>query len=821
MRRLLALLSVLAVSQAALAISESGPREEGPRRAEGRAVIVTPAHALSAADRAELAAKGLTVKHALGGGRYLARAQDTADLTGDARVVAIEPLTAERKIDFAARREAGSGRTLANVHVIFHRDITFPDALQAVLTAGGAVEPFTFRFLPAQRIDAKIAPSALSALAADERVFAIAGPRNFKIANDNATSAALSHVTEVQAAPYGLSGLGITVSLFELGAAQATHVEFGGRLTLASSTAGGSSGDRRHGTHVAGTIGASGVRADAKGMAPAATIHQFCVPTGGNQCTGDWLELKEDRLAPLGVLADNNSWGYILGWQSGDVPLWNGADRYYGAYDLIVGSPVDKISNEQGILFVNSTGNDGNLPSALANDPWKGHHHVDEFGEEIGNQTFCVSQNGSGTDCPPGCNGAGTPCEIGLHGAATPFDTIGVTAAAKNNVAVGAVDGNGQIISFSSRGPAKDGRVKPDVVARGTALSSVPTDAYQTLQGTSMAAPVVTGIAALIGEQWKRTFAGAKPTPAQIKTLLIAGARDLGNPGPDYTYGFGLADAKNSVDLILADAARGDRIRNLTFAEGQAVTQHEIPLVVTEQTNLRVVLDWPDPPIAMPIGGDDDIAPVALVNNLDVKVLDPAGNTHFAWVLDKNQVNANATRGANTVDNVEMVEIANAAPGIYRVVATGTKVDEGPQSAVLVANARFARPCVDIQETSNNNTPESAYGNINSGSKIYGGLCSSSDVDFYKFLASREGPVSVTITTGDTPLRATLTGTGISRTQNIDANSTAVLNADSNVAPNTVTLKIEPQGALGAEPQYSFTPTFGVKVPPKRRTVRP
>jgi hypothetical protein len=58
-----------------------------------------------------------------------------------------------------------------------------------------------------------------------------------------------------------------------------------------------------------------------------------------------------------------------------------------------------------------------------------------------------------------------------------------------------------------------------------------------------MASPVVTGIAALLTEQWRKTFTGANPKAAEtLKALILAGAQDLGNPGPDYTYGFGLVE---------------------------------------------------------------------------------------------------------------------------------------------------------------------------------------------------------------------------------------------------------------------------------------
>lgn len=328
-----------------------------------------------------------------------------------------------------------------------------------------------------------------------------------------------------------------------------------------------------------------------------------------------------------------------------------------------------------------------------------------------------------------------------------------------------------------------------------------------------MSSPAVTGIAALLTEQWRRTFAGASPTPAQLKALLIAGADDLGNPGPDYTFGFGLVNATSSVDTILADEGQGKRIRNLSVSQGQSF---EVPLVVSQQEKLRVVLQWPDPPIIFL--GDEDVAAKALVNDLDVHVVDPAGNIVRAYVLDKNTPTANATTGVNTVDNTEMVEIVDATPGTYRVIVTGTTVPEGPQEAVLVSSTRAARPCFDLQEI--NNSAETAHGNLVPGQQVSAGLCSAGDVDFFKFVVTKTGPVSVTVTTGDTALRVTLSGTGISRTQDVAANTTAVLSADANTVPNPVTVKFEAAGALGAEPQYTFTPQFGETNQPRRRSVR-
>jgi serine protease AprX len=110
--------------------------------------------------------------------------------------------------------------------------------------------------------------------------------------------------------------------------------------------------------------------------------------------------------------------------------------------------------------------------------------------------------------------------------------TIGSPGAAREVITVGASTESGSIVSFSSRGPTLDGRIKPDIVLPGdkiiscraanTSLGS-PVDAlYTALSGTSMAAPHATGAAALLLE----AFPGL--TPAQVRERFILGARDLG-----------------------------------------------------------------------------------------------------------------------------------------------------------------------------------------------------------------------------------------------------------------------------------------------------
>ena len=773
-----------------------------------RHMIVHANGPLTAADRAELAAKGVFIGRALTEGRYLAR---VATPVTDARLSRIEEIKAEAKIAPTAMREARAGRTWAEVSVYFHEDVTIDEARTALLAAGAALDdPFAVAFEAKNRLNVKVAPSALTAIASDDNVLAITGPIKFKIVTDNARSAALSRVNEVQAAPYGLSGAGVTVSIFELALAQNDHVEFGGRYTVQNVT-GGTSSDARHATHTAGTIAASGINPDAKGMAPNVKLIELCVRVPTNTCRNNFLTDKERTLAQLGSRLDNNSWGYQLGWDViSDYPIWQFGDEYFGAYELETTSPFDDYAIDNNILFVHSAGNEGEQASLNQNGQ---HRHVDDNVQVIAGKIWCYSKDGSGTDCPaaPACNGDPNPCEKVPHHPQTPYDTIGFTAAGKNSIAVGAVLVAGDtidVVSFSSRGPADDGRVKPDVVARGySVLSSVPNNSYRTLDGTSMAAPAVTGIAALLVEQWRNVFAGADPDPVTLKALIIAGARDIGRPGPDYTFGYGLVDAKSSVDLIRDDLGSGQRIRSFTLTNGQT---HEQAVVVSTAQDLRVVLQWGDP--AIPLTPGSWKATKALVNDLDMKVIGPNGTEHLPYVLNPAQFEANATTGVNSLDNTEEIEIKGAAAGTYRVVVTGREIRTADQRAVIVANARFP-VCSDVTESG------AVYGDLVTGQTVNAALCTAGDVDEFRFQAL-PGAVAVTFRTGDTPISVTLSG-AVNTTVTIPANTTQTISGThSGTGLAAVNVRVQAAVALGADPVYSFTPVFKPQTGPRRRSTR-
>ena len=799
------------------------PGTGDPQRiARSRHYILNPAAVLSEAERRELADRGVLVTQVLTEGRYLVRVAPGIEVDSS-----YEPLTPEKKIHRRALRAATAGKPFADVNVLFHEDVPF-EAAQAVITAAGGMleDPLQFGFRTPTRIGARIPSTSLLQIAADERVLLVYGPMNLRRTLHNANTARTSGVDQLHKAPYGLTGDGVVLSFFEFAPADVNHREFEGRLT--THLEGTDSGNIEHATHVAGTMIAAGVYEAAKGMAPKARLHQF------SASDDDFLNLKQNLRSTYGAIADNNSWGYVLGWCTSpsctEGWVWEDTADYYGAYDVTYTAPLDKITRAAGVLMVHSAGNDANKRGPLA-APFA-HKHTDDKGDVI-TGTFCYSENGSGTDCPaPTCSAGTQFCETKRHpqivaDLPAPYGSVGLTASAKNVIAVGAVEtfvtDPPAIASFSSRGPARDGRVKPDLVARGVSVYSTKqgsppyTAAYTNKQGTSMAAPAVTGMAALLTEQWRKTYGGHDPTPATLKTLLIAGADELGNRGPDYVYGFGLVNAKNSVDLVIADGGVGRRVKRGSLMHGG---QFETALTVAAGQNVRVVLGWSDPEVV--IFPSDGLATVALVNDLDVRVVAPSGETLLPWVLNRSQPDQPATRGVNVIDNTEVVEITGAAAGDYRLIVTGTKVTaQAPQDFVLVANAEMeanAVPCAELNEPNGSEATATSL----SRSAAFGRTCAEGDVDFFTFSANTPGTVSVTVTATGTPLRVTLTSAATSsQTVDVEAGQSRTISVPYNSSATTpFYVRVTTNGAVGSQTDYTVLADFPFDSGPRRRSVK-
>ncbi|GIV45320.1 MAG: hypothetical protein KatS3mg036_0138 [Ignavibacterium sp.] len=127
-------------------------------------------------------------------------------------------------------------------------------------------------------------------------------------------------------------------------------------------------------------------------------------------------------------------------------------------------------------------------------------------------------------------------------------------ADAKYVLAVGAVNSDGSIASFSSRGPTSDGRIKPDVCAMGTMVYSVSVGSYSNYTyayGTSASTPIVAGIAALLISHYPEI------NQYQVRDAIRNTASQ--SDRPDTIYGWGIANAQESYFL----SAFNSKIRKL------------------------------------------------------------------------------------------------------------------------------------------------------------------------------------------------------------------------------------------------------------------
>lgn len=246
----------------------------------------------------------------------------------------------------------------------------------------------------------------------------------------------------------------------------------------------------------------------------------------------------------------------------------------------------------------------------------------------------------------------------------------------KNVIAVGALNELGTLTNFSSRGPAHDGRIKPDVCAKGLSVYSTVSygSRYDYFSGTSMSCPNVSGVIAQLYDAYRSNNNGQWPAGALIKAILLNSSDDIGNPGPDYKHGWGQINALRAAKTI-----EQNRHLNNTVQQG-TVRQHALSIPNGTQ-ELRVMVYWPDKVAA--VG-----AAKALVNDIDMTVSTPQGNTMQPWVLNPTPnpalLDANAVRGIDTLNNMEQVTIDNPAPGTYYVNVNGADIPQGPQTYYLV-----------------------------------------------------------------------------------------------------------------------------------------
>jgi hypothetical protein len=457
-----------------------------------------------------------------------------------------------------------------------------------------------------------------------------------------------------------LSGEGLVVGVWDGGVLRVTHREFEDRGRIMNPSA----SEVGHSTHVSGTIGAAGIDSNARGMANQIIIEGY-----------DWDDdLQEmDAAAKEGLLISNHSYGYVLGYDYnvdldrwywwGDTEISEEEDYFFGFYHEEARAYDQIAFDNPNYLIVRSAGNDrGEEPSA-------GTPHYIWMDRD-----WVLSS-----------------VERPMDGGQDEFDCMGPVSSAKNIMAVGSVgdlpDGYSSgataiISSFSAFGPTDDGRIKPDVVGNGESLYSTYSDSdsdYRNESGTSMSAPNIAGSMALLQEHCYDVY-GEYLTAASLKGLVLHTADDVGNPGPDYQFGWGVMNTLRATEVI--SHTDYEQIQEHTLDNGNEM---KIRLLSDGTAPIRATLCWTDPPGNVPAPALDPSDRI-LVNDLDIRMIREIDHLEFRpFILDPVQPGNPATTGDNNLDNVEQVFIEHPEKGTYEMVIRHKgELEHGSQAFSLI-----------------------------------------------------------------------------------------------------------------------------------------
>ena len=245
----------------------------------------------------------------------------------------------------------------------------------------------------------------------------------------------------------------------------------------------------------------------------------------------------------------------------------------------------------------------------------------------------------------------------------------------KNVVATANITYLDAIAPSSSRGPAADGRIKPDLAAVGTNVySTIDGHTYGNKTGTSMAAPGVAGFFTVLHGAFDQ-HQGYTATGGLLKAIAMNTAEDLGNDGPDFIFGYGRVNARRAISSI----------QDTAWFSGNAALGGSYNYTIgvpPGAKELRAMLYWTDPE-------GSTSASEALVNNLDFTVTDITNSTTYQpWVLNpapnNTTLNDLAVRGTDSLNNAEQVTILNPSAGDYQLNVAATNVPQGPQTFYVV-----------------------------------------------------------------------------------------------------------------------------------------
>ncbi len=463
----------------------------------------------------------------------------------------------------------------------------------------------------------------------------------------------------VQAA--GFDGRDVTVAVadsgLDSGDLTALHPDLDGRVDALFfyDTLTDASDEHGHGTHVAGIVAGNAATGEVDdnghwwglGVAPGAHLvaQRIFDGAGGYHPPPSNARLTQDAVR-AGAYVGSNSWGDDT---AGEYNL-NAAE-----FDGLVRDADPQVPGEQAYVLEFSAGNAG-----------------------------------------PGVQTLDSPA-VGKNVLAT-------GASENNRFGFGIYDSGQEVIAdFSSRGPAEDGRIKPDLVAPGTWIASLRSvyandnnswapidDRYLYEGGTSQAGPHASGACAVAVQWYRATHAGATPSPALVKAMLMNSTDSLGTalvpdpsaaadpssdgtgtilvgtdntPIPNNDEGWGRL---NLANLILSPVRWIFQDQGVELATGEAA---ERKVIIGGGAPLRILLaytDVPGLPAAIP----------ALVNDLDLELVAPDGTLYRGNAIAEGESVAGTPEG-DRVNNVEGILIGAPSGGQWtvRVVAHHVPVD--------------------------------------------------------------------------------------------------------------------------------------------------
>jgi hypothetical protein len=261
----------------------------------------------------------------------------------------------------------------------------------------------------------------------------------------------------------------------------------------------------------------------------------------------------------------------------------------------------------------------------------------------------------------------------------------------------------------SARGPTPDGRLKPDLVAPGSqyggeggVTSTVPVDSYLIDHGTSMAAPVVTAVAAMLIEWYRDACENedANPKPSTLRAILLHSAVDLQTiqsfpglfVGPDYAYGYGAVNAPNAL-AVMAHHREGV----VTESDLENPDAHTFEMTIGSDTDLKVTLAWDDPPWTA--GTPRDPTTGLLHNDLDLELVAPDGTIYTPWRLDPSNPGEPAVASPGYAagvpipddardrrNTVEQIVFPNAPAGPWTIRVLASTLDYPDQDFSVVSD---------------------------------------------------------------------------------------------------------------------------------------